>query len=386
MRAAARLRCSQPACAPVMPGLRRRLVTRAVDDLLEREADRAAEQVLHGRTTRGSGSSDSSGSSGDSAIQLSRRAQPGSAEAATDVPASVQATVDGSGAPLDSDLQAEFGTRFAHDFSRVRVHKDAAAARSARAVHAQAYTVGTHIVFDVGQYAPSSSVGRHLLAHELAHVVQQSGMPAGTLQRQSPRPAPVDADAQRIIDLAQEQARPIAERAVAVVQAIIDQHYAAERSKISRIRYRADESGLRVTYAGRGTATTGQIDVGRYFVENTTARHFARRVAQVRHEIEHVEQQRAGMTGESRQDEREFLAFYHEALFQEPVGTGRMQHSTRVTLLDAALGYYRCLAADLQRDHQSKRDELLTRRSEAVRRSGRSDAGEPPTTCMRQAD
>jgi hypothetical protein len=60
-----------------------------------------------------------------------------------------------------------------HDIGAVRIHTDAQAAASARAVNARAYTVGNDIVFDLGQYRPESSEGRHLLAHELTHVVQQ---------------------------------------------------------------------------------------------------------------------------------------------------------------------------------------------------------------------
>jgi hypothetical protein len=64
--------------------------------------------------------------------------------------------------------------RFGHDFGRVRVHTDASAAQSAQAVNAQAYTVGRDVVFGAGRYAPSSPQGQRLLAHELAHVVQQN--------------------------------------------------------------------------------------------------------------------------------------------------------------------------------------------------------------------
>ena len=73
--------------------------------------------------------------------------------------------------------------RFGHDFSRVRVHTDQAASRSAEALAAQAYTVGSDIVFGAGRYAPASRDGQRLLAHELAHVQQQSG-PAPMLLRQ----------------------------------------------------------------------------------------------------------------------------------------------------------------------------------------------------------
>ena len=65
--------------------------------------------------------------------------------------------------------------QFGHDFSSVRIHADAAAAESATAVNALAYTVGRDIVFAADRYAPATAAGRRLLAHELTHVVQQGG-------------------------------------------------------------------------------------------------------------------------------------------------------------------------------------------------------------------
>jgi Domain of unknown function (DUF4157) len=79
----------------------------------------------------------------------------------------------GAGAPLDAASRAYFEPRFGHDFSQVRVHHDARAADSARAVHALAYTVGHDVVFGAGQHSPGTTAGRRLLAHELTHVVQQ---------------------------------------------------------------------------------------------------------------------------------------------------------------------------------------------------------------------
>jgi outer membrane protein OmpA-like peptidoglycan-associated protein len=76
------------------------------------------------------------------------------------------------GRPLDPAALAFMEPRFGFDFSRVRVHTDAKAAESARAVEARAYTVGEQVVFGGGEYAPSSVKGRGLLAHELTHVVQ----------------------------------------------------------------------------------------------------------------------------------------------------------------------------------------------------------------------
>jgi hypothetical protein len=73
--------------------------------------------------------------------------------------------------------------RFGHDFSRVRVHADAAAECSAREVSAHAYTVGNDLVFGTGQFAPATQEGRRLIAHELTHVVQQTG--AGLVRRKA---------------------------------------------------------------------------------------------------------------------------------------------------------------------------------------------------------
>jgi len=77
------------------------------------------------------------------------------------------------GQPLNTATRAFFEPRLGHDFSKVRVHHDPRAATSARAVNALAYTVGSDVVFDTGRYAPDTSSGRSLIAHELTHVVQQ---------------------------------------------------------------------------------------------------------------------------------------------------------------------------------------------------------------------
>ena len=79
------------------------------------------------------------------------------------------------GQSLDTDTRIFMESRFGHDFSQVRVHTDANAAESARAVKALAYTAGRNVVFGAGQYAPESELGKQLLAHELTHVVQQGG-------------------------------------------------------------------------------------------------------------------------------------------------------------------------------------------------------------------
>lgn len=88
-------------------------------------------------------------------------------------PSVVNAVVARPGRPLDPDTQRFFASRFGHDFSQVRVHADAQAAASAQAVDAHAYAVGNHVVFGAGRYAPDTAFGQYLLAHELAHTIQQ---------------------------------------------------------------------------------------------------------------------------------------------------------------------------------------------------------------------
>ena len=79
------------------------------------------------------------------------------------------------GRPLDRSVREFMEPRFGHDFSRIRIHTDHRADDSARAVNAFAYTVGSNIVFSNGRYAPETTEGRSLLAHELTHVIQQDG-------------------------------------------------------------------------------------------------------------------------------------------------------------------------------------------------------------------
>ncbi len=96
----------------------------------------------------------------------------------TTVPPIVHEVLGSSGQPLDAGTRAFMEPRFGHDFSRVKVHTDAKAAESAHSVNALAYTVGRDLVFGQGQYAPESSAGKKLLAHELSHVVQQGNQSA----------------------------------------------------------------------------------------------------------------------------------------------------------------------------------------------------------------
>jgi Domain of unknown function (DUF4157) len=83
----------------------------------------------------------------------------------------------GGGQPLDERTRTDMEASLGHDFGGVRVHTGATASRSAESVQANAYTVGNDIVFRGGGYQPDTPSGRHLLAHELTHVVQQRSGP-----------------------------------------------------------------------------------------------------------------------------------------------------------------------------------------------------------------
>jgi len=165
----------------------------ATRDSFEREADRAANQVIAGSGSKlewslskvqtggalqrkcscgGSGHAEGECEECRKKEMLQRRAT--GLTTPSFVPAIVQDVLGSPGHPLDAATRAYFEPRFGHDFGRVRIHSDARAAESAQAVNALAYTVGNHISFGAASYHPQSREGRQLMAHELAHVVQQS--------------------------------------------------------------------------------------------------------------------------------------------------------------------------------------------------------------------
>jgi hypothetical protein len=89
----------------------------------------------------------------------------------------VHDVISSGGRPLEPDVREDMEARLGHDFSDVRVHDDSAAAESAKAVNAHAYTVGSNVVFQRNMFDPSTSAGKTTLAHELTHVVQQRNGP-----------------------------------------------------------------------------------------------------------------------------------------------------------------------------------------------------------------
>ena len=169
-------------CAPSAP--QAGLVIGATGDPLERDADRIATHVLAAPANSAVGG----------APPHIRRAGEQRLHTAASAPASVGRALANAGTPLAPGLRQDMERRFGHDFSRVRVHLDAGAAQSASEVQARAYTAGHDVVFAAGRFAPATEAGRRLIAHELTHVLQQSGNgPVRAIQRADDPAAPAAA-------------------------------------------------------------------------------------------------------------------------------------------------------------------------------------------------
>lgn len=149
-------------------------------DASEQEADRIAARVMRSQASPtpcacgGEGSCPKCGGAGKASASAGLFRTAVTAPARYDAPPLVREVLSAPGAALDPASRAFFEPRFGHDFRNVRIHADDRAGASASAVDARAYTVGRDVVFAPGQFAPGSEDGRRLLAHELAHVVQQT--------------------------------------------------------------------------------------------------------------------------------------------------------------------------------------------------------------------
>jgi Domain of unknown function (DUF4157) len=171
-------------------------------DEYELEANRAAEQIMQ----MGKPKPES-----ESSPTKARENSMGGGE----VPPIVHDVLSSSGQELDASARAFFEPRFGHNFGNVRVHADAKAAESAQAVDAQAYTVGSDIIFASGKYGMEESTGRRLLAHELAHVAQH-GVPGisadGTLHRRKNGKDPVEPSPESVVVRLGEEITKLAQR------------------------------------------------------------------------------------------------------------------------------------------------------------------------------
>ena len=117
----------------------------------------------------GKGKKDESSGPGD-VMRKAQTAEPAPAHDAAGVKAQL-----GGGHSLDSRVQSQMSAAFGYDFSGVRVHTDSSAAQLSTDLQARAFTIGSHVAFAPGEYRPGTLIGDALIAHELAHVVQQSG-------------------------------------------------------------------------------------------------------------------------------------------------------------------------------------------------------------------
>ena len=167
----------------------------AIDDPLEHEADRVADHVMRMASPpalRNSAKPQVGRKCTECEEEKVQRKEAGPQVSPADLPASVHQTLRSPGKPLDPESRAFFEPRFGSDFSHVRIHTDAGSAESAQSLAARAYTFNSHIVFGSGEYSPASQSGRHLLAHELGHVIQQTTAPAArtapTIRRQAVPP------------------------------------------------------------------------------------------------------------------------------------------------------------------------------------------------------
>lgn len=177
---------------------------------------------------------------------------------------------------------------------------------------------------------------------------------------------------------AQDTSKGASDRAVALVKTILSTYFAPDAALVKDVVWSESEPGL-MTTAADGKDATGTISVGSSFLSQTSATGLARRVIQVDHELEHVRQHRTGtMGGPNNSNLREFLAFQREAFEAELPGTGRVSHSTRISLIDEALRRYYKLSGDLQKEHEPKKRALLTER-ERHNGKGGNDKTDPPS-------
>ncbi len=120
----------------------------------------------------------------------------------------------GAGRPLEPETRSAMEAGLGHDFGDVRIHTDARASESAKSVNAQAYTVGTNVVFQSDKYAPETDAGKRMLAHELTHVIQQKAGPV------SGTPAPGGINISHPSDSFEQAAERSADRVTSTSQAL----------------------------------------------------------------------------------------------------------------------------------------------------------------------
>ena len=141
-------------------------------DPYEQEADRMADMVM--RAPAGPDGAEPGGAPAMPSYYIQRSPSGAGVPVSPQVESNI-GQMQGGGQPLPAGERSFFEGRFGHDFSQIRIHADDRAAQTAESINARAFTVGSDIAFGAGEYQPGTESGRHLLAHELTHTIQQTG-------------------------------------------------------------------------------------------------------------------------------------------------------------------------------------------------------------------
>ncbi len=177
-----------PIFSPPPVQVQPKLTVSAPGDRYEQEADRVADQVMSMPDLQVNESTElpTQRQAVEEDNLIRAKSIPGQTQHISSSLAVRIERLRGGGQSLPSSMRAFFESRFGHDFSGVRVHTASHANETAEALNAHAFTLGRDIVFGARQYAPATSEGRRLLAHELTHVVQQT---ENSLVQRKPREA-----------------------------------------------------------------------------------------------------------------------------------------------------------------------------------------------------
>ncbi len=195
------------------PTIQTKLSVSSPQDVYEQEADQVAASVMRMSAFAGGTPSDNTEEDQGTGKQAVQRATPnlsaaGQSPAGETVNAEMESRIGSmqqGGQPLPKAERAFFEPRMGADLSAVRVHTDADAAQTSEDLSARAYTVGSHIAFNDGEYQPGTTAGRQLMAHELTHVMQQGGAPQTESGQQNEEATTQTAQAQR-------QTKPVVQR------------------------------------------------------------------------------------------------------------------------------------------------------------------------------
>jgi len=258
----------------------------AVDDPLEREADRAADYVL--QTQRPASSI--------SAQVQSNPPSPTSKTPAGDAPGIVGNVLRSPGQSLEPGVRGFMESRLGHDFNRVRVHDDALGVAATRAAGARAFTVGGHIAF-AEPLNTSSPEGRRLLAHELAHVAQQSALGRSSgpvlLQRDPVKTQGPQQGAQQAPLQGSQLPQPI----VALLQQASEGQWALNVLKTYNVTLVLTKAGREAYYDANANSCTLNVALP----AGVAAAYFI-------HEMYHAQEEKTGRSGDSKKmDKRTFV-------------------------------------------------------------------------------